>query len=1063
MLHSRTVSMDSDSDAILSSDAVQSWNVRSKLRYITINRLTEVLRPEDEAIIHFEFVTVNPADQLVIYAMSPEGFDFTTVFLESPADGTDSGNKPPNVGRRLLWKGFTGGIVLGGIRIPWIGGQALFTMHTSVRGFRQDEIEMCCYEGQPVENPAVVFKVPFRLQGLRAVLQSEWDQEAFNFPIASSMKTRLDEQHLVTFTFQLAAPIELAPPARRLVFVVRAPVGYFILLSDDLMDVRDSSIPYASSVQDATVQNGEGLRMRSLPFNLDFEESTGGMIQLVLPGLQKMPTEREYRILFEAFTPRRHALRVPNDLWVVEITDDYKLAQVQVVNEEAPDAAQLQLNDAGLRYLESQRSPLFLIPALGVYRGGKSLLLNRLMQRQAPYAQSFGIGHGQETFTRGIEICAEALPNHGGTVVWMDTEGLFSSEDARSAYGPKIFSLALLFSSVVLLNNLKVLNQQFFVFFEEQQQVARILREGLRSEGMRSDLLLPENLPIVWVLQQPINFAASAEASRHQLDSFLTIQDKARERIKDSFKHLIHEVPTATHDARQWSKLDQVSDNQLLLEYVSATKDLRYILLTQLQTARPLQAPSVAAQLRMYVDLVQKDHFSISLAKEAFEDSHVAQLCESFGQNAQDLASGLPAVNLSLAMNMSEQLIQEQRDMIIRDFHLGDAFLRRLQQCLDRKRLELEDMNGELVLEEWQKDVHKHPGLLEWVMRYPQIPWDLLSQICGILGWIRVAWILGSQMFRPVETRTIGQLSNLELKVNTLLERTEADVKEKIVTSALEAALSIDSNDPAAAALSLVKGLMVVSQVGSSDTHFAYLFEAEHRSLARATVKSFHFPDKDSQSRCAASCKKDSSKLLRLAISNEWDELIPAMVVTLEKLSGRKDVKDGVTSSKPSRRLFQDVEDDEVEEAQEQSCCGCFCRFCIVLLLVSEQKGSLDDFELLSKVNFTATTAHAPPEVVITLEVILYDLGEESEYPNRVDVYAPSGYKFLLSCFAPGERERLKNNLVSCRERWTLFNGNYLSGAILMAADNGVLPRDMPLTIKLLCSTPPLTPERSDG
>lgn len=29
-----------------------------------------------------------------------------------------------------------------------------------------------------------------------------------------------------------------------------------------------------------------------------------------------------------------------------------------------------------------------------------------------------------------------------------------------------------------------------------------------------------------------------------------------------------------------------------------------------------------------------------------------------------------------------------------------------------------------------------------------------------------------------------------------------------------------------------------------------------------------------------------------------------------------------------------------------------------------------------------------------------------------------------------------QKNLVSCRERWTLFNGNYLSGAILMAADN---------------------------
>eukprot|EP00438_Fugacium_kawagutii_P016464 Skav211457 [mRNA] locus=scaffold379:150998:151836:- [translate_table: standard] len=61
----------------------------------------------------------------------------------------------------------------------------------------------------------------------------------------------------------------------------------------------------------------------------------------------------------------------------------------------------------------------------------------------------------------------------------------------------------------------------------------------------------------------------------------------------------------------------------------------------------------------MYVDLVQKDHFSISLvrslkedvgrsgpslwiqaggsqAKEAFEDSHVAQLCETFGGLAQE-------------------------------------------------------------------------------------------------------------------------------------------------------------------------------------------------------------------------------------------------------------------------------------------------------------------------------------------------------------------------------------------------------------------------------------------
>ena len=40
-------------------------------------------------------------------------------------------------------------------------------------------------------------------------------------------------------------------------------------------------------------------------------------------------------------------------------------------------------------------------------------------------------------------------------------------------------------------------------------------------------------------------------------------EDKARERIKDSFRHLIHEVPAATHDSRLWSKLDVVPEEGL--------------------------------------------------------------------------------------------------------------------------------------------------------------------------------------------------------------------------------------------------------------------------------------------------------------------------------------------------------------------------------------------------------------------------------------------------------------------------------------------------------------------
>ncbi|CAJ1348632.1 unnamed protein product [Effrenium voratum] len=696
---------------------------------------------------------------------------------------------------------------------------------------------------------------------------------------------------------------------------------------------------------------------------------------------------------------------------------------LDVVSKEGEeDGAGLRLSSAGLEYLEKQRSPLFLVPALGVYRGGKSLLLNRLMGRKAPYAAGFGVGHGQETFTRGIQICAEALPERQGTVVWMDTEGLFSSEDARSAgAGAKIFSLALLFSSVVLLNNLKVLNQQFFVFFEEQQQVARVLREGLRAEGMPSDLLLPENLSIVWVLQQPINFAGTPEAGQAQLDSFLTIQDKARERVRESFRHLIHEVPSATHDARQWPKLDQLADEELLPEYLQATSGLRELLSNELQHARPMQAASIAAHLRMYVDLVQSDHFSISLAREAFEDSHAAQLCEAFGAAAQDLAGEMPCGNLSSALDAAEMAIQERQEAVMKDFHLDQAFLSRLKQCFQRKRQELELTNQELVLAEWEKEVQKaastggcfflsklaasvprykqsygaaftkveakakayaqqmqrtrftgcvvlrhlllpilpwlawpvinlyirqgvlqavltmmlhgvvlagvysilqslgrlpyyldleypvlqhHSGLQELVLRAPQIPWAFLASASAFVGWIRVAWLFSVQIFRPVEVRTIGQLSNLELKLNTIMERSQADLKEKVVTAALDAALHIDGNDPAAAALALVKGLLTVSQV-SQDLYFVHAFEAEHRELARKAVKNFHFPDKADLERRLGSCKADAARLVEKATGENWDKLIPIMEKTLVKLTGQ----DG----EPSASKEKDLSDMEVE------------------------------------------------------------------------------------------------------------------------------------------------------
>ncbi|CAE8716981.1 unnamed protein product [Polarella glacialis] len=296
------------------------------------------------------------------------------------------------------------------------------------------------------------------------------------------------------------------------------------------------------------------------------------------------------------------------------------------------------------------------------------------MGLRAPYAGGFGVGHGQQTHTRGINICAEQLPDGKGTIIWMDTEGLFSSEDARSSYGPKIFSLALLFSSTVLLNNVKVLNDQFFAFFAEQQQVARVLRQGLQAEGLPEGTLLPGNLSVVWVLQQPISYDATSATSRSQLEAFLGLPgDETRERVQRGFRHLIQEVPAAANDFRLWSKLDQLEDEQLLLEYVDAASMLRSLVLRELASARPMQAASVATQLRMYVELVQNEHFSGALAKEAFEESEIARLCGGFANAAEELAGEMPSTSFPEAFVTSQEDLDSKKKDVVENFHLGAA------------------------------------------------------------------------------------------------------------------------------------------------------------------------------------------------------------------------------------------------------------------------------------------------------------------------------------------------------------------------------------------------------
>jgi hypothetical protein len=73
---------------VSSSAAVPSWIIISRLRWIRIELLSEVLRIDDTGQIHFEFVTVNLANHIKINTSSPHVFNFDLAFMSSPFSST---------------------------------------------------------------------------------------------------------------------------------------------------------------------------------------------------------------------------------------------------------------------------------------------------------------------------------------------------------------------------------------------------------------------------------------------------------------------------------------------------------------------------------------------------------------------------------------------------------------------------------------------------------------------------------------------------------------------------------------------------------------------------------------------------------------------------------------------------------------------------------------------------------------------------------------------------------------------------------------------------------------
>ncbi|XP_044094580.1 guanylate-binding protein 6-like [Neovison vison] len=137
---------------------------------------------------------------------------------------------------------------------------------------------------------------------------------------------------------------------------------------------------------------------------------------------------------------------------------------------------QLSVSQTAIQILERISQPVVVVAIVGLYRTGKSYLMNRL----AGQNQGFPLGSTVQSKTKGIWIwCVPhpCKPNH--TLVLLDTEGLGDVEKGDPKNDSWIFALAVLLCSTFVYNSMGTINHQAL----EQLHYVTELTELIRAKS----------------------------------------------------------------------------------------------------------------------------------------------------------------------------------------------------------------------------------------------------------------------------------------------------------------------------------------------------------------------------------------------------------------------------------------------------------------------------------------------------------------------------------------------------------------------------------------------------
>ncbi|XP_016285323.1 guanylate-binding protein 1-like [Monodelphis domestica] len=234
---------------------------------------------------------------------------------------------------------------------------------------------------------------------------------------------------------------------------------------------------------------------------------------------------------------------------------------------------QFVVKQEALDILDTVTQPVVVVAIVGLYRTGKSYLMNRLAGQKT----GFSLGSTVQSHTKGIWMwCVPhpKKPNH--TLILLDTEGLGDVEKGDNTNDTWIFVLALLLSSTFVYNSMGTINQQAMDELYYVTELTDKIKEK-SSSSTEQISLFPD---FVWTVRDfilDLEINGEPITSDQYLENALKLKKGTSEEVKICIKKFFLKrkcfifVPPA--HTKMLKKLEKLHDDELDGDFVESTKN----------------------------------------------------------------------------------------------------------------------------------------------------------------------------------------------------------------------------------------------------------------------------------------------------------------------------------------------------------------------------------------------------------------------------------------------------------------------------------------------------------